>query len=95
MPTREDADSTPATTQEAIEHIEAHAAALRDEHVARAVARLDEQGDLTPQKRVVVAALADRLTTRLLEPPKAGLRAAADVEQHRASDVALELFGES
>jgi glutamyl-tRNA reductase len=85
---------TPGSTEEAIDRIDARANALRDEHVARALSRIDERGDLTPKKRVVVAALADRVTTKLVDPPKTGLRTAADSEEKRATEVALELFGD-
>ena len=86
--------ATPTTAREAIDHIEARTKALRDEEIARALVTLDERGDLTPKKRVVVAALADRLTSQLVEPPKAALRAAQNDEESRTVRVACDLFGE-
>ena len=93
----EDADDdreTPATPRAAIDHIEAQATALRDEELTRALTRIEERGELTPKKRVVLAALADRLTSRLIDPPKAGLRAAADHDEDTTVAVALDLFSE-
>ena len=93
----EDADDDcerPATAAAAIEQIETRAQVLRDEELTRALTRIDERSELTPKKRVVLAALADRLTSRLIDPPKAGLRAAADHDEDTTVAVALDMFSE-
>lgn len=41
-------------------------AAVRDEQVSRALARLDDRDDLTAAQRAVVERLGDRLTARVL-----------------------------
>ena len=87
-------DTSPETVEEAIDHIETRSKALRDEQLERALARIDERGDLTPKKRVVLAAMADRLASRLTDPAKTGLRAAAQNCEETAVQVALDLFNE-
>ncbi|MFB6165722.1 MAG: hypothetical protein ABEJ31_11240 [Haloarculaceae archaeon] len=65
---------------------------LRDEHVERALDRLDATGELTPEKRRAVEALAERLTAALLAPSRDGLREAAAGDDEAVA-VALALFG--
>jgi len=91
---RDGEPQTPATARQAIDRIDTRANAIRDDHVARALAGIDQRGELTPKKRVVVAAMADRITSQLVDPPKAGLRAAPDGAESRTAEVALELFGD-
>lgn len=79
---------------EAIEQIEQRATTLRDEQIERALARISERGELTPEKRVVIAAMADRVTQRLLARPKTGLRRAARADDDTTIQVALDIFGE-
>jgi glutamyl-tRNA reductase len=78
----------------AIDRIERRARTLRDEQIERALARIDQCGDLTPEKRVVIAAMADRLTSQLIAQPKAGLRAAAERDDETTVEIALDIFGE-
>lgn len=90
----DDDRETPETAQAAIDHIDARARTLRDEQLEQTLAKIDEQGTLTPKKRVVIAALADRLTSRLIEPPKSSLTAAAEREDETTVTVALDLFSD-
>lgn len=82
------------TADEVVEHIEQRARTVRENHVERAVRRVDDVGEITPRRRAVIAALADRLTSRLVARPKEGVRTAARADDERALAVAYELFSE-
>lgn len=89
-----DQPTSTRSAADAIQHIEQRATTLRDEQIDRALTRLREQGELTPEKRVVIAAMADRVTQRLLARPRTGLYRAARADDDTTIQVALDLFGD-
>lgn len=89
----EDGGGGQVAPDEAIERIESRAREIQNEQVKQALSTLDEAGQLTPEHRVVVAALANRLTERLIRPPKTRLQA-TDESDEEILAVALDLFGE-
>lgn len=88
---RTDASDGRTSPDDAIARIEDLAREIRDEQIEQAVSTLDETGQLTPKHRVVIAAMADRITEQLVTPVKSQLRAADDSDEER---VALDLFGD-
>jgi glutamyl-tRNA reductase len=67
------------------------AESVRDSEVDRALARLDERGDLSAAERAAVERLADRIIARLVAVPERALQAPeADAE---TVETARELFG--
>lgn len=60
-----------------------------------ALGKLDHHGELTPEKREAVAALADALVARVLASPTASLRDAAARGDHETVETAVALFDPS
>lgn len=79
-------------TEAAIARIDEYGERVKRSQLERALHRLSSNGEVDPATRDAVEVLADRLTTRLLAPPRSALRAAADDEADAAA-VAIELFG--
>lgn len=75
----------------AIGHIEDRAAEVRETQVARALARLKADGELTDEQRAVVQAMAERLTERIVANPRASLRE-ADRRGDDTAATAIALF---
>lgn len=82
-----------ACVDDAVDAIDDRAETIRERQLRQALAALDDRGDLTADKRRAVESLADRLTARLLTPPKVGLRQAAASGDDDVADTALSLFG--
>jgi glutamyl-tRNA reductase len=88
------AETVEADAAAAIEQIERRARTLREDHCQRALSELRHRGETTPEEEAIVAALAARLTERLVAPPRASLHRAAARGDADTARVALELFGE-
>ncbi|MFB6120359.1 MAG: glutamyl-tRNA reductase [Halobacteriaceae archaeon] len=65
---------------------------VKEREVATALNRLDADGDLTPDQREVVEALADSLVSQLLAAPTKSLRDAAAEDDWETINTAIQLF---
>ena len=98
-PAVETTDDESATDEEevsadaAVERIRERATEVRDSELETAIAKLESHGDLSEHDREAVEALADSLVDQLLAVPESTLREAADAEDDRTVETALELFG--
>jgi len=65
---------------------------IKEAEVATALSRLDASGDLSPEQREVVEALADSLVSQLLAAPTRSLRDAAAEDDWETINTAIQLF---
>jgi glutamyl-tRNA reductase len=65
---------------------------VKDRELARAIDRLEADGDLTPEQREVVESLADTLVSQLLAAPTRSLREAAAEDDWETINTAIHLF---
>jgi glutamyl-tRNA reductase len=81
----------PVDAEAAIERIRERGESIAERECEQALGALHAQGEVSEQEAAAVAALAERLTDRLLAVPEEALREASD---ERTVRVALELFGD-
>jgi glutamyl-tRNA reductase len=81
----------PVDAEAAIARIRERSERIAERECEQALRRLRSEGPLSEREAAAVAALAERLTDRLLACPEEALRETSD---GRTVRVALELFGE-
>ena len=85
-------EAAPAVDAEtAIARIRKRGDRIAQRECEQALSALRAQGDLSEREEAAVAALAERLTDRLLAVPEEALR---ETSNERTVRVALELFGD-